>query len=326
MAQEHNIEEFPNKLKVEFKDKFVERYQKLTDFEEFKKYSLAFPRKAIRVNPLKISIHELKKRLESDWSLEQVPWCKEGFWFKNTKTGRRDIGNLREHALGYFYVQEASSMIPPVVLNPQPGDTVLDMCAAPGSKTTQMASMMNNQGVLIANDVDAKRLAPLDINIQRSGITITVITQMYGQGFIKSGITFDKILLDAPCSGTGTINKSIGILKMWNPDMVKRLASQQRKLLETAFTILRPGGIMVFSTCSNEPEENEANISWLLETHPNAELMDIDLPLKRSKPISEFEGKIYNGVEKCLRIWPQDNHTEGFFVAKIKKNEAGNQQ
>jgi tRNA (cytosine49-C5)-methyltransferase len=131
---------------------------------------------------------------------------------------------------------------------------------------------------------------------------------------------FDKILLDAPCSGTGTVNKSIGILKMWNPDMIKRLASMQRRLLETAFTILKPGGEMVYSTCSNEPEENEANISWLLENFKDAELMDIDLPLKRSPAITEFDGDKFNPeVNKCLRIWPQDNHTEGFFVTKIRK-------
>jgi 16S rRNA C967 or C1407 C5-methylase (RsmB/RsmF family) len=180
----HNLEEFPNKDKVVFKEKFIERYSKLTDFEAFKKYSLAFPRKAIRVNTLKISVEELLGRLKDEWTFEPIPWCKEGFWIKHNE-GRRDIGNRKEHALGYFYVQEASSMIPPLALQPKPGDIVLDLCAAPGSKTTEMAMMMKNEGLLIANDVDAKRIAPLDINVQRCGVTNAVITLMYGQGFSK---------------------------------------------------------------------------------------------------------------------------------------------
>lgn len=319
-----DLEPFPNKDSVVFKEKFIERYSKLTDFEQFKKYSLSFPRKAIRVNTLKISVEELKKRLEPEWQLKQIPWCKEGFWIKNVVSGRRDIGNLTEHALGYIYVQDASSMIPPIVLDPKAGEIVLDMCAAPGSKTTEIASLMENKGLLVANDIDGVRLAPLGINLQRSGVSNTMITLMYGQAYEKSGMLFDKVLVDAPCSGTGTITKSIGTLKMWNPDMVKRIASTQKKLIATAFNILKEGGEMVYSTCSNEPEENEGVITWLLENHPDAKLMQIKLNMKSSEPILEFEGEKYNPeVKKCIRIWPQDNNTEGFFIAKIMRKKEG---
>lgn len=315
-------EPFPNKDKIEWKEKFVERYSAMTDFEEFKKYSLAFPRKAIRVNTLKISVEELKNRLDNKWQLIQVPWCKEGFWIKNIDDGRRDLGNLQEHALGYVYVQEASSMIPPVVLNPEPGDLVLDMCAAPGSKTTQLAGYMKNQGLLFANDVEGQRLAPLGINIQRCGVTNAIITLMKGQWYAKSGIQFDKILLDAPCSGTGTISKSPGTLLMWNPKMVKRIVSIQKRLIETAFDVLKPGGVMVYSTCSNEPEEDEGIIDYLIKNKENAEILDIELEINRSPCITNFNGKKYDKqVEKCVRIWPQDNHTEGFFIAKIRKKD-----
>ena len=137
----------PNWEEIEFKDKFIERYSQLTDFEKFKEYSLSFLRRSIRVNTLKITIPELKKRVEAqDWVLTPVPWCKEGFWVEH-KGGRRDIGNLIEHTLGYFYVQESASMIPPLVLNPQPGETILDIAASPGSKTTQIAALMKNQGI-----------------------------------------------------------------------------------------------------------------------------------------------------------------------------------
>ena len=137
---------------VVFKPKFIERYSKLTNWEEFKKSSLSFLRRSIRVNTLKISIKELKERLENTWNLEQIPWCKEGSWIEHVKKERRDIGNLIEHSLGYFYIQEAASMIPSIVLEPEQDEIILDIAASPGSKTTQIAQYMQNRGILIAND------------------------------------------------------------------------------------------------------------------------------------------------------------------------------
>jgi len=329
----------PAKQEIKFKEKFIERYSKLTDFKIFKKYSLTYLRRSIRVNTLKISVEKLKKRLEKDWLLTSIPWCKEGFWIRwktlkefsasqnlqskflgeHKGKERRDIGNLPEHTLGYIYVQEAASMIPPLVLNPKPGELVLDMCSSPGSKASQIAQYMNNKGLLIANDYKGDRMKPLGINIQRMGISNTIITLMEGRFF--KNFKFDKILVDAPCSGTGTIRKSLKTLLIWNPNIVKRLCGTQKQLLETAFNNLKKGGTLVYSTCSLEPEEDEGVINYFLEKYPNAELQEINLPgLKRSPAILEFEGNKYNPeVKKCLRIWPQDNDTEGFFVAKIKK-------
>jgi len=316
---------FKNSEHIEFKEKFIERYSSLTNWEEFKTCSLTYLRRSIRVNTLKISIEELKKRLEDNWKLTQVPWCKEGFWIEHKGTGeehRRDIGNLKEHALGYFYTQEAASMIPPIVLAPKENELILDIAAAPGSKTSQIAAFMNNTGILIANDYTTTRMKPLTINLQRCGITNTIITKMMGQWFYKTGIDFDKILVDAPCSGTGTIRKSLKTLRIWNPSMVKRLSGTQRNLLDTAFSRLKKNGTIVYSTCSLEPEENEAVVSFLLDKYENATIEEIELKgLKRSDPILEFDGQKYNeNIKRCLRIWPQDNDTEGFFVAKIKKN------
>jgi len=253
--------------------------------------------------------------------LQQIPWCKEGFYIEHIKKERRDIGNLIEHTLGYFYTQEAASMIPPLVLEPEESDIVLDIAASPGSKTTQLASIMNNKGLLVANDYQTQRLKPLSINIQRCGITNCIITLMRGQWFKKSNIEFDKILVDAPCSGTGTIRKSLKTLRIWNPNMVKRLSITQKQLIETAFNILKTNGTLVYSTCSLEPEENEAIVDFLLNKYENAKLEEIKIKeINRSEPILEFDKNKYNDeVKKCLRIWPQDNDTEGFFVAKIKK-------
>lgn len=307
----------PNYNEIELKEEFTKRYSKLTDFNIFKKYSLSFPRRSIRVNTLKTNVKEMKKKIEKNWLLKQIPWCKEGFWVKHKK-GRLDIGNTKEHFLGYIYVQDAASMIPALVLNLKPNDTVLDMCASPGSKTTQIAALMKNKGIIVANDYKTIRIPPLSINLQRAGSTNTIITLMEGRFF--KNIYFDKILVDVPCSGTGTIRKSLKTLRIWNPNMVKRLSAMQKQLIDTAFNVLKPNGTLVYSTCSLEPEENESVIDFLLNKHNNAKIEKINLNIRRSNPILEFEDKEYNKeIKNCLRIWPQDNDTEGFFVANIIK-------
>lgn len=309
----------PATEKIEFKPKFRERYNRLTNWGEFEKYSLSFLRRSIRINTLNGTVKEIKKSIESKgWKLEPIPWCKEGFYISHPE--RRDVGNLLEHHLGQIYVQEAASMIPPLVLDPQPGEIVLDMCAAPGSKTTQMATLMENKGVIIANDYKGERMQSLGINLQRSGLTNSIITLMHGKRFYQ--FQFDRVLLDAPCSGTGTIRKSLKTIRIWNPLMITKLARMQQELIKNAFENLKPGGLLVYSTCSLEPEEDEGVIDYLLRTFPEAEVLPAKLKgLKISPPVLEFEGVTYQPpIKNCLRIWPQDNDTEGFFVAKIKKN------
>ena len=134
---------------------------------------------------------------------------------------------------------------------------------------------------------------------------------------------FDKVLVDAPCSGTGTIRKSLKTIRMWNPNMVKKIAGQQKKLILAGFDCLKKGGVMVYSTCSLEPEENEGVVDFLLSKRENASVEEVSsLPgLIRGKAVLEFEGKSWDkSIEKTIRVWPQDNDTEGFFVAKIKKS------
>ena len=320
------MDAIPGTEKIEFKEKFVERYSGLTDWEEFKKYSLSYLRRTMRVNTLKGTVVAVRKSIEKKgWKLDPVPWCKEGFWVEGPMEDgriRRDVGNLLEHHLGQIYVQEAASMIPPLVLKPKPGELVLDMCAAPGSKTTQIAAMMKNEGLLVANDVSGLRLQSLGINMQRCGLVNALIN--LGSGYKFRDFEFDRVLVDAPCSATGTIMKSLKTINMWNPKMVKHLCGIQKRLLETGFNNLKKGGTLVYSTCTLEPEEDEGVVSWFLEKHADAQLMEvreIDLPgLKRGVAVLEFDGTKYNPeVKKCVRIWPQDNHTEGFFVAKFKK-------
>ncbi len=326
--------------KITLKPFFVQRHQSLLGdrYEDFLRYSFTYLRKCIRVNTLKISVEDLKTRLEEQgWVLEPVPWCKEGFFVQGHQTQHRfDIGNLVEHAMGYFYVQEAASMIPPVALFTQEDGSfdkgedlkVLDLCAAPGSKTTQLAQYMHNTGLLIANDVTVGRLRPLTLNLQRMGVSNMLVTLNAFQEHKKSsrprnpfdGEFFDKILVDAPCSGTGTIRKSFKVLEMYSQGLVRRLVITQRTILEHAWSLLKVGGELVYSTCTQEPDENEGIVSWFLDKHEEAKLCDLPLDMRRSPALTSFEETTYHkDIHKCIRIYPQDNDTEGFFVAKLKK-------
>ena len=294
-------------MEIKFKDKFIERYSKLTDFKEYKKAVYELPKKSIRVNTLKISVNELKNRLEEKMiKLEQVPWCKEGFYI-NTKGIK--LGNLEEHRLGYIFIQKSVSMIPALALEPNQVDVLLDMCAAPGAKTTQLAAMMNNEGMIMANESDSKRVNILSKNLYRCGIMNVIINNQSGDR-IKTNFSFDKILLDAPCSGSGLIKgntkRTYHTLKVWNENTVRRLAKLQKKLILNAFNLLKDNGTLVYSTCSLEPEEDEDVINFLLERESNAKLEKINLDTR-----SEYK--------EFIKIWPQYYNTEGFFVAKIKK-------
>ena len=304
------------KPEINFPKGFKERYEKLTDWNKFKKF--LFPvRRSIRVNTLKISISELKEELSKEWSLIQIPWCKEGFWI-SPKDPKNEIslGTLSEHKQGLFYIQEAASMIPAIVLEPKPGEKILDMCASPGGKTTQIAQYMQNKGTLVANDIREDRISILKRNVERMGVNCT-ITKKPGQRF--KDMKFDKILVDAPCSGTGNLRNNLNF-ELWSPKIFERLSYEQKSLIHSAYTILKRGGLLVYSTCSLEPEENENVIDFLLKRHKRTKLEKINLNINRSEPVLEFNGQKFNEeIEKTLRIWPQDNNTSGFFVAKIRK-------
>ncbi|ASA77543.1 tRNA (cytosine(49)-C(5))-methyltransferase [Thermococcus sp. 5-4] len=297
---------------------FYERYSMLEDTDEFWEFIIRPLRQSIRVNTLKAPLEVVVERLREEFELQPIPWVREGF-FINVD----NLAKVPEHSLGLIFGQEASSMIPPVVLDPKPGELVLDMAAAPGSKTGQMAQYMKNEGCIIANDPKLSRANVLIANLNRMGVLNTRVTTKDGAYFGRFENTFDRILLDAPCSSVGMIRKKWKFLESWRLRGVIKYMNIQKMLILAAYRALKPGGTLVYSTCTIDPLENEEVVDYLLRKTA-ARLEPIDLPVKTSEPVLEWEGRTYSEeLKKALRIHPNDNDTEAFFIAKIVKPEGG---
>ncbi|MGC8812063.1 MAG: NOL1/NOP2/sun family putative RNA methylase [Candidatus Aenigmatarchaeota archaeon] len=291
----------------------LERYEKI--YKNFKEtFNQPFlPTWHVRVNTLKISVEEMVKIFEEKgYKYERIPWVKEGFWVKT----KENLAKTLEHVLGYFFIQNASSMIPPLVLEPKKEELILDLCASPGAKTTQIAAMMENKGIIIANDITYKRLKALRGNLQRCGVLNTVITKHFGERFWKLGLSFDKILLDVPCSGTGQLKQRI--FNQTSLTSIKALSNLQKRLIFSASKCLKKDGILVYSTCSIEPLENEEVIDFAVR-HLGLKIEEINLNLPSIPGLTEFDGKTYDeSLVKASRIVPSQK-TEGFFVCKLRK-------
>jgi NOL1/NOP2/sun family putative RNA methylase len=303
---------------VRLPDQFLQRYSGIIpDFDAFL-VSMATPvPTCIRLNPLKAEPERILSRLR-ELELMQLPWYELGYRLRY----RESLGNRLEHFMGLFYVQEAASMLPPLVLDPQPGERILDVAAAPGSKTTQIAQMMNNTGIIVANDNNRRRIRGLTGNIDRAGALNVAVTCQPGQVFGKflPGY-FDRILLDAPCSAEGTIRKSLSALDVWSESSIERLARIQIGLLIAAYRALKPGGVMVYSTCTFAPEENEGALSYFFNRMPDARSEPVMLAgLKTRPPLASWREETYHTeVSRAVRVLPQDNDTEGFFLCRIRK-------
>ena len=309
------------------KERFVERMEALLGKEgaaEFFEISYTKCPSSIRCNTLKMEPAELLRRLKGyGWDVWQpMRDFPEIMIVDGLKPG--ELGKTKEHLLGYYYVQEISSMLPMLALKPEAGDHVLDLCASPGSKTTQAAAMMNNEGFILANEISMGRIGILNSNLERCGVMNTIVTRKEGFALCerlskKSNVRFDKILVDAPCSGEGTLRKSPKTFLMWNENMIKKIAKTQRKLAAAALSLLKVGGVMIYSTCTLAPEENEMIVNFLLRNF-DVEIEKLSLPLKFREGVCEWEGeKLDENVKKCLRLYPQDNNSDGFFVARIRK-------
>lgn len=276
--------------------------------------------RAIRINSLKTNIDEMRDRLNQlKVDFTNLSFNPLGFILNHDHI---PLSHTLEFFQGYFQYQGISSQIPALVLNPQPEERVLDMAAAPGSKSTQIAALMRNQGQLYLNDISKNRLQSLNVNVQRAGVTNEIILNMAGERFGKLFPDyFDKILVDAPCTALGTLAVSPEVADWWSYKKLKKLTVSQKQLLISAFKALRPGGELVYSTCSIAPEENEVIVQQLLENYP---VKIEEIPLKKLVACNDGltmydEQNFDTSLSKAIRIFPHRHNMEGFFVIKVKK-------
>ncbi len=275
----------------------------------------------LRVNTLKYNIQDLMRYFrEINIKFERVSFYNDALLIKNAT--EKDIQKLDIYEKGYIYLQSLSSMVPPIVLGAKNNEKILDVASAPGSKTTQIAMMMNNTGSIIANELDKIRCERLKFNLENQGVENTEVINGYGESLGNKYLgQFDRVLLDTPCSGEGRfIAENAGTYRNWSKKTVKELAKLQRKLIKSAYNALKPNGILVYSTCTLNLEENEKILEWALE-NLDLEMMDINLNIKGSikGDISYLENsKFIKQIEKAIKILPT-KEMEGFFVAKLKK-------
>jgi NOL1/NOP2/sun family putative RNA methylase len=317
-------------MKYTPKPVFIERMKKLldneNDLQEFLECCNTTPRKSIRVNTFVISPEELKQRLiEKGWEVSNPCVNYPEIIRIDSELLPGELGKTREHLLGYYYIQEITSMMPIIALNPDKKDIFLDLCASPGSKTTQACAKMENSGIIIANDVSIKRIQILNSNLEKNKSTNVIVTRHDGMSLCarlkKQNIKFTKILVDAPCSGEGNLRFSPRTFLEWSEGFIISLSKKQKKLAEYAFELLDIGGEMVYSTCTHSPEENESVIQYLLDKFKDQiEIVDIDLPVKTRPGITEWKKeKFSNELKKAKRIYHHDNNMEGFFLCKIRR-------
>ncbi|MBN2537852.1 RsmB/NOP family class I SAM-dependent RNA methyltransferase [candidate division WOR-3 bacterium] len=302
---------------AEFPGRFLDRCRAMVpDFEPFIDSMSRPPRRTVRVNTIKANREQVLGWLRN---LDPQPL---DWWENALALGQPGVGKRLEHFLGLVYVQEAASMVPPLVLGAEPGETVLDLCAAPGSKTTQLAAMMENTGLVVANDYSQARLRGLVGNVDRAGCLNVVITRMDGVALVRNWPgSCDRVLVDAPCTCEGTVRRSARVLDQWSLDAIARFSQLQKGLAVAGYHALKPGGTMVYSTCTLAPEENEEVVDYLARRFPEAELLPVELPgFRMRQPLAEWNGRRFaTGVANCRRILPQDNDTEAFFLALIRR-------
>ena len=310
-----SILDLKRKLPSDFVDELYEQYTPIT-VDKILTGMLGERNTTLRVNTIKYNIQELMKYLrEKNIKFERVSWYNDALIIKNAN--EKEIQKLDIYEKGYIYLQSLSSMIPPLVLNPKPGEKVLDLTAAPGSKTTQMAVMMKNDGYILANELDKIRCERLQYNVEKQGANIVEVINNRGE---KVGEEyqeqFDKVLLDAPCSGEGRfLGNNVGTYRNWSKRTVRELAKLQKKLFKSAYTALKPNGMMVYSTCTLNKDENENVLQWAIENF-NVKLLDINIDFKEK--MQGFNDGLDGSINKAIRILPSKN-MEGFFVAKLKK-------
>lgn len=300
-----------------FPVEFTDRMKKMLG-EEFEDFLASYEKKksqALRVNTLKGSREKFTEL--SSFSLVPVLWEKNGFYYEEEERP----GKHPYHEAGVYYIQEASAQVPVPYLDVKPGERVLDLCAAPGGKSTQIAAALKGEGLLICNEIHPQRARILSENIERMGIGNALVTNESPRTLADTfSEYFDKILVDAPCSGEGMFRKNEEAVAEWSTENVAVCAKRQDEILDCAAKMLRPGGRLVYSTCTFAPEENEGSISRFLKR--NGEFRIIDVPKTEGMMCgrADWIEEPAEGLEKTIRLFPHKINGEGHFAAVLEKS------
>ena len=293
---------------MQLPEEFIEKYRRLLG-EEAPAFLASFDQPSqsgFRVNPLKAAPQDTIDRATG-----RVPYVPTGYY------GTVD-GKSLDHVAGAIYSQEPSAMYVGEVVDPQPGERVLDLCAAPGGKTTHLVAKMGDTGLLVANEIFRKRAKVLAENLERWGTRSTVVmNESPAELEDQFPHFFDRILVDAPCSGEGMFRKEPAGIEYWNPDYPAECANRQRKILASALKMLKPGGILVYSTCTFAPEEDEQNLAWLLATYPELKTV----PIKKYPGMDDGRpewGDNNPALRDAVRLFPHHIQGEGHFIAKLQ--------
>ncbi|MFB6119031.1 RsmB/NOP family class I SAM-dependent RNA methyltransferase [Halosegnis sp.] len=293
------------------------RYEPLID--DYETFRAACDRplpQVVRVNTLKTSVDRAERALaDSPLGYESVGWH-DGLFAVDGKPG-----NTWPYVHGWLYGQEEVSALPGLICDPAPGERVFDPCAAPGSKTTHLAALMDDEGLLVANDSSLGRLSALRSNAEQCGLTNVAVTKSDARNFSLKpfdGTLFDRSVVDVPCSCEGTVRKNPDALDEWSLDHVEGVAGVQRGILGRAIEVTQAGGTVVYSTCTFAPEENEAVLDYALEEY-DVSVRNIEVPLETRSGVTEWGGDTYDpAVARARRVYPHLNDTGGFFCAKLE--------
>jgi len=293
-----------------------ERYREMIpDFEGFVEALRMRLPVYIRVNTLKIGVDPFRSLMAGQgYDLESMEGVEEAFHLDGVDAP----GSTLEYFLGYYHVQGLTSMIPANILDPQPGEVVLDLCAAPGGKATHLAQLMENRGLVVANDVTIDRISILRSHIDRLGTTSLLVCRYHGHNF-PTRTTFHRVLVDPPCSAEGTFRVGPQLPLTEDSGVIRTLSGLQRRLLQRALEVLRPGGTLVYSTCTYAPEENEAVVNEVV-VDGRAEVLPIRISFPHSPGLTSWgEETFHPDLIRAVRIYPHQINSWGFFIAHLRK-------
>ncbi|MGN0169841.1 MAG: RsmB/NOP family class I SAM-dependent RNA methyltransferase [Lachnospiraceae bacterium] len=291
-----------------YPEEFLHRMKNMlgSEWDAYKDTLLEKHHASLRINPFKTEKERFFRQVP--WGLEPVPWEPNGFYYDADVA----VGKHPYHAAGVYYIQEASAMAPAVFLAAKKGERILDLCAAPGGKTTQIAAAMEGQGILVSNEIHPGRAAILSENVERMGISnCLVINETPAHLAQVFPEYFDRILVDAPCSGEGMFRKNEQAMEEWSVEGVEACAKRQDEILSYAHRMLKPGGRLVYSTCTFSKEEDEGSVERFLSAYPEYELEQV--------PLCGGICPGFDREEKTIRLFPHKLRGEGHFAAVLRK-------